>query len=99
MASWPSRLRRAAAPTRGYAVLCAAAAVLATGLLVAFVTGAGGPVASQNISNVALFLAATAAAWAGLVKAIAATRERPRVRWAWGLVGLGALSWSIGQAF
>ncbi|GAA2384613.1 bifunctional diguanylate cyclase/phosphodiesterase [Dactylosporangium salmoneum] len=91
------RLLRAAAPTRGYAVLCAAVAAVTAGLCVVFVSGAGGPLVSQNVSNVALFVAAWAAACSCFAKAL---RERGgRVRWAWALTGLGAFSWGVGQVF
>ncbi|MGI5241434.1 putative bifunctional diguanylate cyclase/phosphodiesterase [Dactylosporangium sp. CA-139066] len=96
MASWPRRLLRAAAPTRGYAVLCGGVTLVTAALFVVFVTAPGGALVTQNVSNVALCLGAAAAAWAGLAKAV---RERARVRWAWALTGLGSLSWGIGQGF
>ncbi|GAA3286196.1 hypothetical protein GCM10020218_047630 [Dactylosporangium vinaceum] len=98
MASWPGSLLRAAAPTRGYALLCAGAATVTALLCVVFVSGAGGAMVGQNVSNIALFLAAVTA---GTACAVRAWRERAarRVRWAWGLVGAGSLSWGVGQAF
>jgi len=100
MVSSLSRLLRAAAPTRGYAMLCVAVAAVSLLLAVAFGTGAGGTVVAQNLSNVALFLAALAAAWGCLVKAVqAAGPQGARVRWSWALIGLGSLSWGIGQMF
>ncbi|GGM76638.1 putative bifunctional diguanylate cyclase/phosphodiesterase [Dactylosporangium sucinum] len=92
-----SRMLRAAVPTRGYAWLCAAVATVVGGLFVAFVTGVGGPVVSQNISNVALFGAALCAAWGCLVKVWQADGRRARLAWA--LTGLGSLSWGVGQMF
>ncbi|MEV0134583.1 EAL domain-containing protein [Dactylosporangium sp. NPDC050688] len=92
-------LLRAAAPTRGYAILCGAAATVTAALFAALVTGAGGPVTAQNTSNVALFAAALAAA-CGCLATAWVTARRPaaaRVRWAWALTGLGALSWAAGQ--
>jgi diguanylate cyclase (GGDEF)-like protein/PAS domain S-box-containing protein len=98
MASWPQRLLRAAAPTRGYAVLCGVVAVVTVALLVVFVAAPGGALVSQNVSNFALCVCAVVAAWACLVKA---WRERGggRVRWAWAMTGFGALSWGVGQGF
>jgi diguanylate cyclase (GGDEF)-like protein/PAS domain S-box-containing protein len=107
MASWPSSLLRAAAPTRGYALLCGSVATVTAALLTIFVTGAGGALVGQNVSNIALFLAAVTAGTACVVRAwrerVRTNRELAhgsrRVAWAWALVGGGALSWGIGQAF
>ncbi|MFF5225656.1 putative bifunctional diguanylate cyclase/phosphodiesterase [Dactylosporangium sp. NPDC000521] len=96
-----SRLRHVVAPTRGYAILCGTAAAVTALLFVALVTGAGGPIAAQNTSNVALFAAALAAAWGCLTKALGRVRrpDARRVRWSWALTGLGSLSWAVGQMF
>ncbi|WP_432967770.1 putative bifunctional diguanylate cyclase/phosphodiesterase [Dactylosporangium sp. CA-233914] len=98
MASWPGSLLRAAAPTRGYAVLCGVVAVVTGALFVVFVTGAGGALVGQNVSNIALFLAALTAGTACVARA-GRTRNRTRIRWAWALAGAGALSWAVGQVF
>jgi diguanylate cyclase (GGDEF)-like protein/PAS domain S-box-containing protein len=97
MVSWPHRLLRAAAPTRGYAVLCGAVTLVTAVLLVVFVTAPGGALMSQNVSNVVLCAGAFAAAGAGIAKAL--REPGTRVRWAWALTGLGSLSWGIGQVF
>ncbi|GAA3243126.1 putative bifunctional diguanylate cyclase/phosphodiesterase [Dactylosporangium siamense] len=92
-----SRLRHVVAPTRGYAILCGAAAGSTAVLFVALVTGAGGPIVAQNTSNVALFVAALAAAWGCFAKALRPAGRR--VRSSWTLTGLGAFSWAVGQMF
>ncbi|MDT4994739.1 MAG: hypothetical protein QOH97_4631 [Actinoplanes sp.] len=58
-------------------------------------TGVGGPDVAQTISNVGLCVAALAAAIAFLARARAFTG---RIRWGWILIGLGVLSWGLGQA-
>jgi diguanylate cyclase (GGDEF)-like protein/PAS domain S-box-containing protein len=58
------------------------------------VTGVGGPIVSQTVSNVALCASALAAAGACLGTA----RHRTgRMRVSWTLIGLGVLSWGAGQ--
>ncbi|WP_433065908.1 putative bifunctional diguanylate cyclase/phosphodiesterase [Dactylosporangium sp. CS-033363] len=104
MASWPHSLLRAAAPTRGYALLCAGAATVTAALFTVFVTGFGGDLVGQNVSNIVLFLAALTAGTACLVRAWSERQSGTvegsrRVRWAWALAGAGAVSWGIGQAF
>jgi diguanylate cyclase (GGDEF)-like protein/PAS domain S-box-containing protein len=91
------KLLHVVAPTRGYAILCGAAAGITALLFVVFVTGAGGPIAAQNTSNIALFLAALAAAWGCISKALRPAGRR--VRSSWALTGLGAFSWAVGQMF
>ncbi|GAA0745430.1 EAL domain-containing protein [Dactylosporangium roseum] len=97
MLSWLGKLLRTAAPTRGHAVLCAVVAAVTVTLFAAFVTGLGGQLVARNLSNVALFAGALTAAWGCLVRAWGA--DGHRVRWAWALVGLGNLSWGVGQMF
>jgi diguanylate cyclase (GGDEF)-like protein/PAS domain S-box-containing protein len=58
------------------------------------VTGVGGPMVSQTVSNVALCAAALAAALACLDTA---RRHTGRMRRAWALIGLGTLFWGAGQ--
>ena len=58
-------------------------------------TGAGGPAVSQAISNLGLCLAALAAAVACLNRARSFTG---RTAWGWTFIGLGVLSWGLGQA-
>ncbi|WP_433072900.1 putative bifunctional diguanylate cyclase/phosphodiesterase [Dactylosporangium sp. CA-052675] len=101
MASWANSLLRAAAPTRGYAVLCGTTAAVTAVLFAVFVTGAGGSLVGQNVSNIALFLAALASGAACLVRAWREKRGHGsrRVRWAWALTGAGSVSWGVGQAF
>lgn len=92
------RLLHVVAPTRGYAILCGTAAGVTLVLFTALVTGAGGPLVAQNTSNAALFAAPLAAAWGCFAKALRPAAGR-RVRWSWTLIGLGALSWAVGQTF
>ncbi|WP_433604184.1 putative bifunctional diguanylate cyclase/phosphodiesterase [Dactylosporangium sp. CA-139114] len=70
-------------------------------LFAVFVTGAGGSLVGQNVSNIALFLAALASGAACLVRAWRENRGHGsrRVRWAWALAGAGSVSWGVGQAF
>ncbi|MEV4515680.1 bifunctional diguanylate cyclase/phosphodiesterase [Dactylosporangium sp. NPDC049525] len=91
------RLWHVVAPTRGYAILCGTAAAVTAVLLVALLTGAGGPIVAQNTSNVALFAAALAAAWGCFAKALRPGGRRARSSWT--LTGLGAFSWAVGQMF
>ncbi len=91
------RMLHVVAPTRGHAVLCGTAAAVTVVLFAALVTGAGGPIAAQNTSNVALFAAALTAAWGCFAKALRPAGRR--VRSSWTLVGLGAFSWAVGQMF
>jgi diguanylate cyclase (GGDEF)-like protein/PAS domain S-box-containing protein len=91
------RLLHAAAPTRACALLGAGAVAVTGVLLLVFLTDAGGPVATQNTSNIALFAAALAAAFGCLAKARRSTGRRARRSWL--LTGLGPLSWAAGQLF
>jgi len=80
----PSRRR---APSVLVGVFVAAFAVLLG-------TGAGGPVVARDISNFGLCLAAFVAAGACLARARSCAG---RMRWGWAFIGLGVLSWSLGQ--
>jgi diguanylate cyclase (GGDEF)-like protein/PAS domain S-box-containing protein len=84
----------ALASTPGYRRLCVAAAVVTGVLGIWFTFGIGGRVVTQTVSNVALIIAAWAAAAACLR---AAARRSGRLRRAWALLGLGMLSWGAGQ--
>jgi diguanylate cyclase (GGDEF)-like protein/PAS domain S-box-containing protein len=78
----------------GWVRLCiavASAVAVFAGLLVSNVAGSLG---SQTVSNVGLCLAAVSAAVACLVRA---RRSRGRLRVSWGFIGLGILSWGVGQ--
>jgi diguanylate cyclase (GGDEF)-like protein/PAS domain S-box-containing protein len=88
------RLFQAAVPTRSYAILCGVLAGLTMTLGFWLVTGLGGPTVTQTVSNIALGVAALAAAVGCLTKARALTG---RIRWTWILIGLSMLSWGIGQ--
>jgi diguanylate cyclase (GGDEF)-like protein/PAS domain S-box-containing protein len=68
------------------AVVAAFALVLSTGL--------GGAGSAQTVSNYGLCLGAIAAAVGCLLRARSFTG---RGRWGWALVGLGVLSWGLGQ--
>ncbi|MBU2662638.1 bifunctional diguanylate cyclase/phosphodiesterase [Actinoplanes bogorensis] len=58
-------------------------------------TGAGGPGFTLAVSNFGLCLGAIAAAVACLYRG---RRFTGRMRWGWSLIGLGVLSWGLGQA-
>jgi diguanylate cyclase (GGDEF)-like protein/PAS domain S-box-containing protein len=80
---------------RGWARLCAVIACVVALVAAVLTTGAGGPEASQTISNVGLCVAAISAAIGCLVRARTFTG---RMRLGWALIGLGVLSWGLGQA-
>jgi len=79
---------------RGWARLCVAAAAVAALFGGVLSTGIAGSAASQTISNVGLCVAAISAAVACLFRASAFSG---RMRWGWALIGLGVLSWGLGQ--
>ncbi|MGA5304955.1 putative bifunctional diguanylate cyclase/phosphodiesterase [Nucisporomicrobium flavum] len=81
---------------RGWARLCVAVAVVVTGFAVVLGTGVGGAGAAKAISNLGLCAAAISAAVACLVRS---ATFRGRTRAGWALVGLGVLSWGLGQAY
>ena len=79
----------------GWARLCLIVAMVVGGFGVVLSTGIGGPEAGQTISNVGLCVAAISAAIGCLFRA----RSFPsRQRWGWTFIGLGVLSWGLGQA-
>jgi diguanylate cyclase (GGDEF)-like protein/PAS domain S-box-containing protein len=80
---------------RGWPRLCVAVATVVTLFGAVLSTGAGGPDASQTISNVGLCVAAISAAVGCLFRA---KSFGGRMRWGWALIGLGVLSWGLGQA-
>ena len=80
---------------RGWGNLCVAVATVAGLFGAVLSTGIGGPEVSQTISNVGLCVAAISAAFACLVRAKSFTG---RMRLGWGLIGLGVLSWGLGQS-
>ncbi|MEV4702366.1 EAL domain-containing protein [Actinoplanes sp. NPDC049316] len=80
---------------RGWARLCAAVAVVVAAFGTVLSTGVGGPEAAKVISNLGLCVAAISAAVACLVRS---ATFRGRMRTGWALVGLGVLSWGLGQA-
>jgi diguanylate cyclase (GGDEF)-like protein/PAS domain S-box-containing protein len=79
---------------RGWARLCLAASVIVALFGALLSTGFGGPDVAQTLSNVGLCLAAVSAAVACLFRARSFTG---RMRWGWALIGLGVLSWGLGQ--
>src|SRR4029453_16448043 len=80
---------------RAWVRLCAAIACVVALAAAVLPTGAGGPEASQTISNVGLCVAAISAAIGCLVRA---RTFAGRMRLGWALIGLGVLSWGLGQA-
>jgi diguanylate cyclase (GGDEF)-like protein/PAS domain S-box-containing protein len=80
---------------RGWAYLCVAVATVAALFGAVLSTGVGGPDASQTISNLGLCVAAISAAIACLIRA---KSFGGRMRWGWALIGLGVLSWGLGQS-
>ncbi|AGZ44998.1 EAL domain-containing protein [Actinoplanes friuliensis] len=86
--------RRTSSAVRRWARICIAVAVVVATFGVVLSTGAGGAVVSKTISNLGLCLAAVSAAVACLFRA---ALFRGRMRAGWALVGLGVLSWGVGQ--
>ncbi|GAA2542243.1 EAL domain-containing protein [Winogradskya consettensis] len=83
--------RRMPPGLRRWARLCVAVAVIAAGFGLVLSTGLG---AAKTISNLGLCAAAITAAVACLLRA---TTLRGRLRIGWALIGLGVLSWGVGQ--
>ncbi|WP_306205085.1 putative bifunctional diguanylate cyclase/phosphodiesterase [Actinoplanes sp. RD1] len=79
--------------TRRWARLCVAVAVVVAAF--GLVLSAGSPDVAKTVSNFGLCVAALAAA-AGCLRR--ATTLRGRLRAGWALIGLGILSWGLGQA-
>ncbi|MGX6603038.1 putative bifunctional diguanylate cyclase/phosphodiesterase [Micromonosporaceae bacterium Da 78-11] len=75
--------------------LCAVVAMIVVAFALLLVTGIGGPDVLQVVSNFGLATAALCAAVACLLRARSFTG---RARWGWALVGLGVLSWGLGQS-
>jgi diguanylate cyclase (GGDEF)-like protein/PAS domain S-box-containing protein len=80
----------------GWVRLCIGVGVVVGLFGAVLITGVGGPDVAQTISNVGLCVAALAAAIAFLVRAWSFTG---RIRWGWNFIGLGVLSWGVGQAY
>jgi diguanylate cyclase (GGDEF)-like protein/PAS domain S-box-containing protein len=78
----------------GWTRLCLVVAAVVAVFAAVLGTGIGGDGAAQTISNIGLCLAALPAAVACLVRAAG---FRGRMRWGWALIGLGVLSWGLGQ--
>jgi diguanylate cyclase (GGDEF)-like protein/PAS domain S-box-containing protein len=79
---------------RGWARLGIAVACVFGVFSLVLITGIAGAAMSQTISNVGLAVAAISAAVACLIRAGSFTG---RMRWGWALIGLGVLSWGLGQ--
>jgi len=92
----PVRTGRASPPraSRGWARLSLIVAVVVAVFGAVLSTGAGGSSVAQTISNVGLGLGAISAAVACLFRAAS---FRGRLRLGWLFVGLGVLSWGLGQ--
>ncbi|MFC7528699.1 putative bifunctional diguanylate cyclase/phosphodiesterase [Actinoplanes sp. GCM10030250] len=80
---------------RGWTRLCLFVGAIVAGFGLVLGTGVAGPEVSQIVSNFGLCLGAIAAAVACLIRARSFTG---RARWGWALVGLGVLSWGLGQS-
>jgi diguanylate cyclase (GGDEF)-like protein/PAS domain S-box-containing protein len=85
----------AARSLAGWPRLCAIVGTIVTLFALVLSTGVGGAAVAQTISNFGLCASAIAAAvcclWRG-------TTFRGRMRWGWIFIGLGVLSWGLGQA-
>jgi len=78
----------------GWTRLCLIVAGMVALFAVVLSTAVGGPQVAQTVSNFGLSLAALAAAGAALWRAVGFTG---RMRWGWAFIGLGVLSWGLGQ--
>ncbi|WP_082772257.1 bifunctional diguanylate cyclase/phosphodiesterase [Actinoplanes sp. TFC3] len=87
-------VRRTPRGLRRWATLGLVVAVLVAGFGLVLSLGLGGPDVSKTISNLGLCAGALTAAIACLVRA---ATLRGRMRATWGLIGLGVLSWGLGQ--
>ena len=81
---------------RGWTRLCVIVGLIVFGFATVLSSGLGGAHTSQTVSNFGLGLAALGAATACLLRARWFTG---RMRWGWAFIGLGVLSWGLGQAF
>ncbi|MEU7904528.1 bifunctional diguanylate cyclase/phosphodiesterase [Actinoplanes sp. NPDC049118] len=86
--------RRAPRAAQSWARACIAVAVTIAVFGAVLSTGVFGPDASRIIANLGLFLAALGASAACLFRA---ARFGGRMRAGWAIIGLGALSWSVGR--
>jgi diguanylate cyclase (GGDEF)-like protein/PAS domain S-box-containing protein len=86
---------RIPAHLRGWARLCLVMACVVATFAAVLTTGLGGAGAAQTMSNVGLCVGANSAAVACLFRA---RSFAGRLRWGWAFVGLGVLSWGLGQA-
>jgi hypothetical protein len=86
---WSLRARRR------FVAECAGIGVVALLWLACLVLGAGGPRATQAMSNFGLIAAAASAGPACLATARHGTAQQERM---WRLLGASALSWGSGQA-
>jgi hypothetical protein len=84
------------APTPAYRRLWLMAIAAIAVLAVWFSGGIGGPVVTQTVSNLALIVASFTAATACIVVGLARRTGRDRI--ALVLIGLGTLSWGLGQS-
>ncbi len=80
---------------RAWIRLCIAVAAVVAVFAGVLGTAAGGADTSQTLSNIGLCLGALSAAVACLFRG---RRFTGRMRWGWALIGLGVLSWGLGQA-
>jgi hypothetical protein len=81
---------------RGWARLCVVVGLVVVAFATVLGFGLGGEHVGRPVSNFGLGLAAIAAAGACLLRA---RWFAGRVRWGWAFIGLGVLSWGLGQAY
>ncbi|MEV6851954.1 bifunctional diguanylate cyclase/phosphodiesterase [Actinoplanes sp. NPDC051411] len=89
-------LERPAGDRRGWTRLCVVVGLIVLGFATVLSSGMGGGHVGQTVSNFGLGLSALAAAGACLLRARWFTG---RMRWGWAFLGLGVLSWGLGQAY
>ena len=80
---------------RAWVRLCVLVAAVVAAFGAVLSTGLGGPSVAQTISNLGLCAGAVSAAVACLIRA---RTFAGRLRWGWTFIGLGVLSWGLGQA-
>src|SRR4051812_34649097 len=86
--------RTARCPLGGWARQCLVVGGIVALFALVLSTGIGGPAVAKTVSNFGLCAAALSAAVACLRRAYTFTG---RMRWGWAFVGLGVLSWGLGQ--
>jgi diguanylate cyclase (GGDEF)-like protein/PAS domain S-box-containing protein len=96
MAALPEARDAIAPAARRWTLLCVAVAAVTAGYALLLSTGVAGATGARDIANVGNAIISLTAAVACLIRERQQRKQR-RGRWSWGFVGLGVLSWGLGQ--